>query len=542
MALSRITTLAAAASRLIALTACAALILGVSSCSSPDDRNDQDGQDDGMTAVSGQVAVFTPADGVTISGNTPLNKWTAFVPALTDALISGGVTKKHISTSTADSLDRQSRDIQDYVVDRVSASGDDSSDDAAHTTLVVAPVTGADDTVRQYGDYVSQSVASSSASDTTDGDDTSANDEAVSRLVSALKLAQENGMHVIMLASTIEGFQPDIYVRMSTAEQIGRIQALKLVSKLDLDKVSKDNPKTIEVLLPYTTRSAQSSKTVGGVLKIPSSSQDEDDTQEPTDDSAVFAKAAFKGLWSVLRPYFKQGRAISASGLLTADTTVDDWRDVSFACVKDDDARAVLRERLTMDSAGDAHTRIDGVIAMNDYVASGVAKELSELGYTGSAADINPSITISGIVENITGKKDLQRQKVPDPIKAPESDAGATEGDTDKDKSAEETNSRWPIVTGYGAYVDVMPQIVSGQQWMTALEDRDALARSVAKACLLFADGTTPNAGTLPSLASSKVNGKTTATIEEDLLAVSAYNLKATLIEPGYITLADAGL
>ncbi len=51
---------------------------------------------------------------------------------------------------------------------------------------------------------------------------------------------------------------------------------------------------------------------------------------------------------------------------------------------------------------------------MNNYIASEVIKELDDLGYTGSAADINPQITISGIVGNITGKKDLSRDAVPD--------------------------------------------------------------------------------------------------------------------------------
>ena len=41
---------------------------------------------------------------------------------------------------------------------------------------------------------------------------------------------------------------------------------------------------------------------------------------------------------------------------------------------------------------------------------------------------------------------------------------------------------------------------------------------------------------------SATVEGKKITTIHEETLAISADNLKKTLIEPGYISLADAGL
>lgn len=530
------------------------MTLSLSACTS-DERTDKQssGTESSSNQTVGSVAVFTPSDGVTISGNTPLNKWTKFVPELTDALRGEGFAKKTITTSSADSLDKQSRDIQDYVVNHVSAANSSSTDGTAansadDVTLIVAPVTSADDTTRQYGDYVSTTITtatSDTANNSTSSDDaTSDEHQALERLTSALTLAQENGMHVIMLASTITGFQPNAYVRMSTAEMIGTIQALKLVNKLALDTVSKDNPKNIEVLVPYTPQSSANSG-VGAVLGLPSA-DDDDESAEPTEEGAQFAQEVFAGAWSILQPYFKSGKAVSSSGLLTADTTADDWRSVAFACTKQEDAGVSLRKRLAMTSRDDTHTRIDGIIAMNDYTAAGVVKELADLGYTGSAADINPSITISGIVENITGKKDLQRSKVPDPIKAPETDTETSKDsstdNSDADSTVEQTNARWPIVTGYGAYVDVMPQIVAGQQWMTATEDRASLAKDTAQACRLLNAGTALTSSTLSSLSSSKVNGKDTPTISEDLLAVSAYNLKAALIDPGYITLAEAGL
>ena len=47
-------------------------------------------------------------------------------------------------------------------------------------------------------------------------------------------------------------YKPDAFVKFSDAQTIGKLQAEKMVSKLKLDKASKDNPKYIEVLLPYT--------------------------------------------------------------------------------------------------------------------------------------------------------------------------------------------------------------------------------------------------------------------------------------------------
>ncbi|MCH9275062.1 hypothetical protein JS533_002030 [Bifidobacterium amazonense] len=509
------------ARRLIAPLVAAGMAMSLASCAARP-ASDDAAAGGSQSASTGSVAVFTPSDGVTLSGDTPLNKWTKFVPELTAALKKAGVAKKRIETTSSDSLDKQSRDVQDFVVDRVSAT---SSGDAAATTIVIAPVTSPDDTVRQYGDYVDQQVGSSSDGTSGTSDDQTLQD-AESRLRSALTLARENGMHVVMLAGSLDGFRPDVYVRMSTAEEIGRVQATKMVDKLDLEKASTDNPKNIEVLLACT----------------PASGDDGNAEACADGDGAAFAAETFRGAWSVLQPYFKSGQAVSPSGTLDKDTGSDDWRSVAFSSAEDDDVAAQLRERLSMDGKGkpQTHTRIDGVIAMNDHTAALVAKELGELGYTGSAADINPSITISGIVENITGKKDLQRDKVPDPIKAPEEQAGTT--DADGQKAADEANSRWPIITGYGAYVDSMPLIVSGQQWMTALEDRAALAQDTATVCVKLNAGETVSRNTLSFVSPGKVDGVNVPTVSEDLVAVSASNLKTALIDPGYITPADAGL
>lgn len=502
--------------RLAAAAAVLSLAVPLSGCTA---RQEEPEPSDPQAHETGTVAIFTPTDGLTISQHTPLNKWQALTPDLEQALQEQGFSREDIHVHTSDGLARQSRDIQDYVVEALTPNEDDPQPD--EITLVVAPAVEAGDATRQYGDYVTEHIDWNAEDiESQDGkiseDDREAEQDA-QRLVTALDLAREAGMRVVLMASTITGFTPDAYVQMSDAERIGAIQAQNIVDKLKLDTTSVENPKYVEVMLPRNT-----------------ASEDPSDTDVSGQETDEFAAAAFRGVWNVLAPYFQDGRALSPSGLLTAETTADDWRSVAFGASDEDTIAAELAQRLGMDDADAGHTRVDGIIAMNDYVASSVIGQLSSLGYVGTSADINPSISISGIVGNIAGRKDLAKQPVPDPIKAPE------ESDDDTGDDIERMNSRWPIVTGYGAYLDIIPRIVDGQQWMTALEDRVAISDDVARICArLDADESLDD---LEGIGTTDINGSKVPTLTEPLLAVSAGNLKETLIDPGYITLADAGL
>ncbi|MBT1165087.1 substrate-binding domain-containing protein [Bifidobacterium felsineum] len=537
----------------IALTC--AMALSLTACASDTDEQSQtDTSKTTLTSSSvGAAAIFTPSDGITLNQQTPLNKWAKLTPELTGALTDYGFKKKNISHTTSDSLDKQSRAIQDFVVDHL--SGKTTSEDSGialtpdNMTLLVAPVVKADDSTRQYGDYVSQELSteestsegsanadegegnansssgSSNAAESSDGDSSTSTDEtqtqAVKRLVSSLKLAQESGMHVVLLANSIEGYKPDAFVQFSDARTIGHLQAEKLAAKLELDKASKDNPKHIEVMLPYTI-------------------SDEDGTS----GDSTFAQEAFRGIWQVLGSYYEKGVIESPSGTLTSDSTENDWMSVAYDVSKDGATARVLAKRLEKLSSSTTPTRIDGIIAMNDYIASEVVKELDDLGYTGSAADINPQITISGIVGNITGKKDLARQQVPDPIKSPENDESNDSQNADgadDSTDAKAKDAQWPLVTGYGAYISSIPSVVNGKQWMTGIENRQALASDLAEMCGRLNTG--KSISSMASVRNTEVGGvKKIPTLNEPVVAVSASNLKATLIDPGYITLADAGL
>lgn len=489
--------------RLVALLASVSMVTVMGACSSDGktQQSSQSSQQSSVTTDNGNVVIFTPSDGITISQQTPLNKWEKLVPEIVSSLKQSGIKSDDIRVRTAPSLDKQSQDVQDYVVDHIN----DTNHEATHgkTTLVIAPVADVSEPDKQYGDYVEHHITWDS--DAADG--TSQNyAQSAQRLVSALQLAQNEGMKTVLVSNTLQGYSPDVYVPMTSAEQVGKLQAQELVSKLELDKASSITPKRIEILLPY----------------------DGDDVD------TSFAQNVFKGAWKVLGPYFKDGRAISPSGTLTASTTEDDWESVAFEASKDEHVKSTLAKRLGMDKSDSHPTRIDGIISCNDYVAENVIDELDKLGYTGSAADVNPSISISGIVDSITGRKDLKRESVPDPAQAPSSNS------TDDGASDDEENTAWPIITGYGAYVSSMPNIVNGKQWMTAMENRKQLANDIAQTCVRA--NASSRLSKLSFITSTMVEGKRTPTIREQSLAISASNLKKTLIEPGYISLADAGL
>ena len=479
--------------------------------------------------VPGRVAIFTPSDGITLSQHTPINKWAALVPELKSALTKEHLSSKRIDAYTSGNLEDQSKELQDYVVNRLSERKTEKTSEP--TTLVVAPMTSPDSITRQYGDYISKSL------------DVDAKDRASSRLVSSLRLAAGAGMHVVLMANQVPGIQPDLFVQLSDARAIGQMQAEKLASKLELDKASKDNPCHIEILLP--NRPADASSDVSSTDTGAEANQAEQDQQE---DQNSFPAQAFAGIWQVLGPYFKDGRADSPSGRLQADSTERDWQAVAFDPGKDASATGKeLATRLSMNDDAKSHTEVDGILAMNDFIVSGVVSELRDLGYRGSSADVNPEISISGIVGSMAGRQDLHRQRVPKPAQSPASqnssgsqaDSSQNTGKTQESTSSDD-HTAWPIISGYGAYADNIPQIVDGQQWMTGLEDRLGLAADIAKACVnLNSQGKVPAMDTIQTV---NQDGKQLHRLSRPLVAVSASNLKATLIDTGYIKPADAGL
>ena len=526
-------------SGLLALLACLVMVASTGACGpalgkgepSPSAPQSQ-ATSTAAAEVPGQVAIFTPSDGITLSQHTPINKWAALVPEIKAALTKEHLSGKRIDTYTSGNLEDQSKELQDYVVNRLSERKAEKSSEP--TTLVVAPMTSPDSITRQYGDYISKSL------------DVDAKDKASSRLVSSLRLAAGAGMHVVLMANQVPGIQPDLFVQLSDARAIGQMQAEKLASKLELDKASKDNPCRIEILLPNRTTDASSDESPAD--KGGEAGQAERNQQEDQDEQHSFPAQAFAGIWQVLGPYFKDGRAVSPSGLLKADSTEKDWQAIAFDPGKDASATGKeLATRLAMNDGAKTHTEVDGILAMNDFIVSGVVSELGDLGYRGSSADVNPEISISGIVGSMVGRQDLHRKRVPKPAQSPTaqnptgSQADPSQGTgRAQDSTPSDDHAAWPIISGYGAYVDNIPQIVDGRQWMTGLEDRLGLAADIAKACVgLNSQGKVPAMDTIQT---ANQDGKQLRRLSRPLVAVSASNLKAALIDTDYIKPADAGL
>lgn len=525
-----------------AVSAAICMLFNLSACSGSDVQPQPSQTTDNHTSTNtnlGRVAIFTPSDGITLTQHTPINKWAAFTPDLEQSLQKQGFSKDNISKSVNKTLDQQSQQVQDYVVSHVASHPNgDKQKSSDPTTLIIAPAVQSSSIARQYGDYTNQILGLPKQSQSANPDsqpgaaDSSSQEQgmkdAYNRLVSSIQLAQENGMHVILLSDYLNETRPDLFVNMSSAEEIGRLQAQQLVSKLELNKADANNPRYIEVLLPKESATVDSSYVAY--------SRDKDD----------FAKEAFKGIWQVLSKYFQDGRVISPSGLLTSKSTEADWNKVSFepgnnTTATTDELERRLRKEKT-DTDKEQVKPIDGIIAMNDFISSGVISSLSDMGYTGSSADINPEISIGGIVGSITGKKDVKRQAVPQPKTSSKSETSDKKQSEPKQEphARRDEPLRWPIVTGYGSYTDNVAHIIDGKQWMTGIEDRKGIASDVAISCRLL--NTAQPLAEQTGVTKTQILDKSVLTLSRPLIAVSTSNLKKTLIDTGYIKPADAGL
>lgn len=366
------------------------------------------------------------------------------------------------------------------------------------------------------------------------------------RLATSLQLAKKAGVHVIMIARTVPGFQPDVLFHLSDAKSIGETQAATLVQKLALDRATQDNPRYIEVLLP-----CHNQKNINAHASTQTNKNTESNgnhTESTNEDNPLglddeFAKEAFSGIWKVLRPYFASGTLLSSSGTLHTNSTENDWMNVAFDA---DDSDAVKKELTNRITANDHQftpslRHVDGIIAMDDQIALQTAKTLSDLGYEGSAADINPSFTLPDVIGNFIGKRNLTKRPVPAPKNSPNHKENQEQADTEAAKKDDSQLKQWPAITGYGAYKNIMPNIVNGKQWMTTIENQAKISQDIVATC----DSLNTTGKLSRSIATTPTNlgnGVSVPTIYEQLLAVSATNLKARLIDPGYISLADAGL
>lgn len=560
----------------IAVIAASTMLLAICACGS----SAQNASPSAKAQVNhGNVIVFTPSDGLNLSRKTPLSTWDNLVPEIVKSLKKQGFSSNAITTKSSNSLYNQSQDIQDYVVNTITSLNpksnakntksksaktnvknlqDSAKKQLSKTTIVVAPWTNKNGH-NNYGDYVTQP---DSNSDQLDEDDLKNQEEAENRLSSALELAKKAGMHVVMLSRLSKGFKPDILFNLSSAQRIGEIQAYTLVQKLALNQASKDNPKSVEVLLPCHNQKQNVHFHVGINKRTINS---EDSLYKTPDFDDEFSKLAFEGIWKVLKPYFESGLMFSPSGKLNKNSTENDWKNVAIDADNSDSVKAELEFRLIEKNSSKATPtkHVDGIIALEDQVAMQTESALEELGYKGSSADINPSFTLPDIIGNFIEKRNLSKKRVPLPSsvknnklkkqkanKKSNKNKNTQDNDqnTNQDSQSEYANtivndSKWPIITGYGAYKDALPNLVNGKQWMTSIENIQKISSDVAKQCnSLNTTGKITQLEDVTIFVNNSDSQKGVPVASEAILAISATNLKALLIDPGYVTLADAGL
>lgn len=586
---------------LITLTALVSMLFVVSSCGTP--SQSASNQESSTQKNSGNVVIFTPADGLALMRHKPLSTWDTLVPELVKDLKTKGFSDNSIVTKTSSSLEQQSQDVQDYVVNlltplRLENQNNKSKLDfekanakikkqLSKTTIVIAPWANKNGN-NNYGDYTTLPDTSGDE-EVKDNQKTSQNKEdksenssknnsenssensnetntirAEKRLASSLLLAKKAGIHVVMLSRFVPGFQPDVLFHLSDAKSIGETQAATLVQKLALDRATRENPRYIEILLPCHNQKNTDSQIVSFKNSNSRTSQDNnsdnngnnsaknglnntenntenDETHDFKDD---FAKEAFAGMWKVLRPYFASGTLLTTSGKLHANSTEKDWANVAFDADDADSVKEELTKRITHKNNLLSKTpmRVDGIIALDDQVALQTVQTLSDLGYEGSAADINPSFTLPDVIGNFIGKRNLTRRPVPAPRSKTNNDEEKSKNQQNKAEDQDASRAKqWPAITGYGAYKNIMPNIVSGKQWMTTIEHQTQIAHDITSTCYsLNMYGKLDKK--IATAQTTLAKGVTVPTINEQLLAVSATNLKARLIDPGYISLADAGL
>ncbi len=430
----------------------------------------------------------------------------------------------------------------------------DEDIDYSKLTIVIAPAVAKSQDSKGYSDYTAEEKM------IYDTDEYRTLDS----MATTLAAVESKGASVIVMAYQIPSFTPTLFVELSDISAIARMQAQFLATKLSLVSTTESKPQAVEVLIPY-------------------------------DDDGSLAKEAFEGIWDVLGQYYKNGRIYSPSGLLGPDSDEDSWTQVSYKASGADDTKDEVKKRLDASAYDDVkHMNIDGILCLNDEAAQAAIDELKSLGYSGTSATVNPDISVTGIIGGIQGDKDSEKRSVPRPANSHSTENSAEQSarliDEQKIVRATQDSADWPLVTGFGSYKSALSSVVDGSQWITGIEDRKGYASDIATAIQSLCNGTSVNdmsmkltsvqkqTFTLPTMpepdstsddspaenssaaqspdsaegagaTDDSADGTGMETTEQTMYAmelpvigISAGNLKQALVDPGYVTAAEAGI
>lgn len=417
-----------------------------------------------------------------------------------------------------------------------SQQNSDATDQPSSRVVFFAPAIDVQTSVSQFGSLIGQSGQQAengtSLADNLTGQSESQSAQEQTQAKDAQKLLQlavtvlqEHKIPFVEVGRTVAGVAADAFVSTTDAQSIGRLQATNLAKKLKLDSASE--PQRILILVPQC-------------------------------GNDTIQQAYFSGVWQVLRPYFAAGKATDPAdtGLTdiartqSVDQTVQSggWKQLQIPVDSSQAATsavaAVLKRAQNTENAeikgsasdpsnaDDLPPVIDGIVAGSDFLAQQVISVLSSDGYSGSAAEISPDVTLQGIVGAVTGIADLNRAAVPTPRASSSASANSA-------FLARRQAKIWPVITGFSSNVSMLQSVVNGKQWLTGLDDRATLVSQMAAICRARARGKA-----LTALTSSRVriNGREVPIFTQRLIPIDNETVKSALVDTGYVSAADAGL
>lgn len=354
-----------------------------------------------------------------------------------------------------------------------------------------------------------------SAADDTALEDDEELDAARSRSAELVRTLSSRGVRVVGCSDLVSAHM-DAYVDMATPESIGVLQAREALRKIRANTLSASNPAQVLLLVPGNPKNEASKDFLSGVFSV---------LETPLQQGVIqlVGLPEVKSLSSFLdssaaRDFYFGSDLYSADISRRLTSLLDDLIEQQGGTTA---SNGLMKALPFVRSSTIA---LDAVIAGTDYISTQLVSVLTSKGYQGSAADINPDVSLSGIVNSLSGKKVLNKHKVPYPANT---------------LPSAEFNSMWPVISGYGA-IDV-PSIVSGKEWVTGISNEESIASLFA----LLAR----NAALHKKLATkvSELEGMTLSSrasrtlISVDLVPISSSQVK-NLIREGYISAADAGL
>lgn len=466
-----------------------------------------------------RVLALFPSDAPFVSGMHSANRWSTLGENMKKAVA------HEVPSATVNVVQSS------HLSDQVSAIEENQSDSDHQLhkgdVLFFVPARVMPDSAAGFGnmvgDRVSAKASRNSESLNNEREDSNDNDQAAqTQLSRQLTHLTKNGVRVIECARQLAGYTPSLFIQTIDPYQIGRLQAQQVVSKIKLDQATVRDPRRLIILVPGSS-----------------------------DDS--FSHEFLDGVWSVIGDALSSHKVVivGATHIRTEEEFLRSSQTRPFFLENSDamgDQRkiaAIINQQLKEEKhssspldaiPGLAHdtTELDAVIAGTDYAAQQTVTVLTNHGYAGSAATINPEVTLQSVVNNLAGNRDMTKNKVPDPRNHTKGHHSAG--------TPSSSSSDWPIISGFGGYSASVSLVTSGKQWITGIVDEKTLSTAMATICQNATRGVALTEHLHLYSHSITDQHSVQHIVCADIVPVTSENVKHALLDPGYASAADAGL